>query len=137
MLKKVLILTMVFMCVLGMFFMFSNADSEYDAVIEQHDDPELVQMRESTAAKLEGYVAAYGSYPYGVAAAILNIVRIYSIPFCFVGIALGSIYQYVIGIRRLDVRDRGFHLIITFVTILVICQILPLLFAVIVTGWRS
>ncbi len=26
----------------------------------------------------------------------------------FLGIAIGSIYQYVIGIRKLDVRDKGF-----------------------------
>ena len=28
---------------------------------------------------------------------------------CFVGIAVGAIYQYVIGIRKLDIRDRGFN----------------------------
>ena len=56
---------------------------------------------------------------------------------CFIGIAIGSIYQYVLGIRKLDVRDRGFMLIITFVTILLICQVLPLIFAIVVTGWRG
>ena len=74
---------------------------------------------------------------YGVAAMILNVLRIYSIPCCFVGIAVGSIYQYVLGIRKLDVRDKGFALIITFVTILLICQVLPLVFAVVVNGWRG
>ena len=68
---------------------------------------------------------------------ILNVLRIYSIPFCFVGIAVGSIYQYVIGIRKLDVRDKGFAMIIKFVTILLICQVLPLVFAVVVNGWRG
>lgn len=74
---------------------------------------------------------------YGLVAYILNMVRIYSIPFCFIGIAIGSIYQYVIGIRKLDIRDRGFYLIITFVTILAICQVLPLIFAIVVNGWRG
>ena len=68
---------------------------------------------------------------------ILNKVRIYSIPFCFIGIAVGAIYQYVIGIRRLDVRDKGFLVSIAFVTIAVICQVLPLIFAIVVKGWRS
>lgn len=98
---------------------------------------ELIEIKESTKGKLAEYVEKYGSTPYGIVAYILNAVRIYSIPFCFIGIAVGSIYQYVIGIRRLDVRDRGFMLIITFVTILMICQVLPLVFAIVVNGWRG
>ena len=98
---------------------------------------ELVEIKESAKDKLADYVDAYGSTTFGLAAYILNAVRIYSIPFCFVGIAVGSIYQYVLGIRKLDVRDKGFMLIITFVTILLICQVLPLIFAIVVNGWRG
>ena len=98
---------------------------------------ELIEIKESTKGKIAEYIEKYGSTPYGVVAFILNAVRIYSIPFCFIGIAIGSIYQYVIGIRKLDVRDRGFMLIITFVTILLICQVLPLVFAIVVNGWRG
>lgn len=68
---------------------------------------------------------------------ILSKVQLYSIPFCFLGIAFGAIYQYVIGIRRLDIRDRGFMVVIAFITILIICQVLPLIFALIVKGWRG
>ena len=98
---------------------------------------ELIEIKETTKEKLAEYIEKYGSTTYGVVAYILNIVRIYSIPFCFIGIAIGSIYQYVIGIRKLDVRDRGFMLIISFVTILLICQVLPLVFAIVVNGWRG
>ena len=35
----------------------------------------------------------------------------------------------------MDVRDKGFNLLIAFVTILVICQVLPLVFAIITKGW--
>lgn len=102
------------------------------------DSPtELLIMKESTNSKLAEYADKYGSKTYGLVAYILNTLRIYSIPFCFVGIAVGSIYQYVIGIRRLDTRDKGFALIITFVTILLICQVLPLVFAIVVNGWRG
>ena len=94
-------------------------------------------MQQSFKSKLSDYISKYGSIPFGVAAMILNVLRIYSIPFCFVGIAVGSIYQYVIGIRKLDVRDKGFAMIITFVTILFICQVLPLVFAIVVNGWRG
>ena len=87
--------------------------------------------------ELEDFNEAYGSETYGFTAYILSKIRIYSIPFCFVGIAVGAIYQYVIGIRKLDVRDRGMILIVSFVTLLVICQVLPLVFTIVVRGWRS
>lgn len=108
-----------------------------DEVLESSQATELIEMKESTKEKMDEYIEKYGSTPYGITAYILNGVRIYSIPFCFIGIAIGSIFQYVIGIRKLDVRDRGFAVIITFVTILLICQVLPLIFAVVVNGWRG
>ena len=98
---------------------------------------QLIEIKENAKKKLEDYVDDYGSEAYGWAAYILNIVRIYSIPFCFIGIAIGAIYQYVIGIRKLDERERGFTMIIGFVTILVLAQVLPLVFAIVVKGWRG
>lgn len=98
---------------------------------------QIVEIKKHTEKKLDDYKQEYGSDAYGLAAYILNIVRIYSIPFCFIGIAIGAIYQYVIGIHKLDERDKGFTMIISFVTILVIAQILPLIFAIVVKGWRG
>ena len=97
----------------------------------------LKEAKQNVSDELKKYVDDYGSYPYGVAAYVLNAIRIYSIPFCFLGIVVGSIYQYMLGIRKLDVRDKGFALIVTFVTILLICQVLPLIFAIVVNGWRG
>ena len=98
---------------------------------------ELVQIQENSKNKMAEYEAAYGSRAYGITAYILNGIRIYSIPLCFLGIAIGAIYQYVLGIRKLDVRDKGLNLIIAFITILVICQVLPLVFAIVVKSWRG
>lgn len=106
-------------------------------VLETEQATELIEMKESTKGKLAEYVEKYGSTTFGIVGYALNVIRIYSIPFCFIGIAVGSIYQYVIGIRKLDIRDRGFMLIISFVTILLICQVLPLVFAIVVNGWRG
>ena len=106
-------------------------------VLETEQATELIEMKESTKGKLAEYVEKYGSTTFGIVGYALNVIRIYSIPFCFIGIAVGSIYQYVIGIRKLDIRDRGFSLIISFVTILLICQVLPLVFAIVVNGWRG
>ena len=100
-------------------------------------DKAIVEIKENMASSLEDYKAKYGSDSYGTVAYILNIVRIYSIPFCFLGIVIGAIYQYVIGIRKLDVLEKGMALIVSFVTILIICQILPLAFAVFVKFGRG
>ncbi len=104
-------------------------------VMETENATKFSQMKVGFKAKLAQYSEKYGSNVYGMVALVLDTIRIYSIPFCFVGIAVGAIYQYVIGIRKLDVRDRGFNLVIAFVTTLVICQVLPLVFAIITRGW--
>ena len=98
---------------------------------------QLVKVKENATNSLEEYKEKYGSDAYGLTAFILNIVRIYSIPFCFLGIAVGAIYQYVIGVRKLDNQEKGLALMIAFITILVICQILPLAFAVVVKFGRG
>ena len=67
----------------------------------------------------------------------MSKIRVYSIPFGFVAIIIAAIYQYIIGIKKLDVRDKGFALMIASVTIVVICQVLPLVFAIVVKGWRG
>lgn len=134
MLKKVIIMLVTVFTIFGSGAVFAITGDE---VLESSQATELIEMKESTKEKMDEYIEKYGSTPYGITAYILNGVRIYSIPFCFIGIAIGSIFQYVIGIRKLDVRDRGFAVIITFVTILLICQVLPLIFAVVVNGWRG
>lgn len=134
MLKKIIIMMVLVLAIFGSMSTFAITGEQ---VLESEQATELVEMKESTKEKMAEYIEKYGSAPYGITAYILNGLRIYSIPFCFIGIAIGSIYQYVIGIRKLDVRDRGFALIITFVTILLICQVLPLIFAVVVNGWRG
>ena len=137
--RKISMIIIMFVMLVGTLSLFSNSFATItgDEVLNSTQATELVEIKETTKGKIAEYIEKYGSTPFGVAAYILNIVRIYSIPFCFVGIALGSIFQYVLGIRKLDVRDRGFMLIITFVTILLICQVLPLIFAIVVNGWRG
>lgn len=134
MLKKVIILTMVALMIIGMTSVYAITGEE---ALNSEQAAEIVNMKESSKAKVQDYIEKYGSTPYGIAAFILNVLRIYSIPCCFIGIAIGSVYQYVIGIRKLDTRDKGFALIVTFVTILLICQVLPLIFAIVVNFWRG
>ena len=106
-------------------------------IIDEKNESQLIKIKENTAKTLEEYKQKYGSDAYGLTAYILNLIRIYSIPLCFLGIAVSAIYQYVIGIRKLDTQEKGLVIIISFVTILVICQILPLAFAIVVKFGRG
>jgi len=98
---------------------------------------QLVEMKDNEKKTLEDYQKAYGSETYGLTAYVLNKVQVLSIPFCFVGIAISAIYQYVLGIRKLDTRDKGFAIMISIITIFIIAQVLPLIFAIVVKGWRG
>ena len=125
-------------CFIILLFVLSGQMVYADSVnqLEAQGAGQLVQIKENSEKKLEDYKEEYGSDAYRIAAYILNAVRIYSIPVCFVGIAIGGIYQ-VIGIRKLDERDRGFRIMIGCITVLVITQLLPLIFAIVVKGWRG
>lgn len=140
--KKILALTSIFLSLTLILVSFTpvyaeseNESVEDNEVLESENASDFYKIKEEANGKLEQYTEKYGSKAYGITAMILDTVRIYSIPFCLLGVAVGAIYQYIIGIRRLDIRDRGFNLIIAFVTILVIAQILPLVFTIVVRGW--
>ena len=106
-------------------------------ILDTQNESKLIKIKENTAKTLDEYKEKYGSDAYGLTAFILNIIRIYSIPFCFLGIAVSAIYQYVIGIRKLDTQEKGLVMMVSFITILVICQILPLAFAMFVKFGRG
>lgn len=134
--KKTIIIVTIFTILLGI-FICTNTVNAAEQVIDEKTESKLVEIKENTANSLKDYQEKYGSDVYGLVAYILNIIRIYSIPFCFLGIAVGAIHKYVIGIRKLDTLEKGLGLIVTFVTILIICQILPLAFAVFVKFGRG
>ena len=134
--KKGIIITTILMIILGVFL---TASSTYavDKAIDNSTESKIIELKQNTENSIEDYKQRYGADVYGTVAYILNIVRIYSIPLCFLGIAIGAIHQYIIGIRKLDTLEKGMALIVTFVTILIICQILPLAFAVFVKFGRG
>ncbi len=118
-------------------FAFSNKVLATEKAIDNRTESQLIEIKENQAKSLSDYQEKYGSNTYGLVAYILNIVRIYSIPFCFLGIAIGAIHRYIIGIRKLDTLEKGMALIVTFVTLLIICQVLPLAFAMFVKFGRG
>lgn len=131
--KKVIAIFLVMICLFSMYSVYASSTQ----VIDNQTSSQLVQIKDKELKELEDYNKAYGSAQYGIVAFALNKVRLYSIPCCFIGIAVAAIYQYVIGIRKIDVRDRGLILMITIITIFVICQVLPLIYAIVVKSWRG
>ena len=121
----------------------TSSNNEKNNIVNQNIEEnqvvkgEVYKIKENAQQELDEYVEQYGSESYGLTAFILKQIQIYSIPFCFLGVALSAIYQYIIGIRKLDTRDKGFYSLVGFVTIFVICQVLPLVFAIVVKGWRG
>ena len=131
--KKVIAIFFVLICL----FSICNVYASNSPVIDSKTENQFIEIKNRELKTLKDYTEAYGSESYGMAAYILNKIRVFSIPCCFVGIAVAAIYQYVIGVRKIDVRDRGLLLMIGFVTLFVIAQVLPLIFAIVVKGWRG
>ena len=136
MMKKALLIFTIFIVIIGMFFATTKIYAAEKA-IDEATESKIIELKDNATSSLADYQEKYGSNIYGLVAYILNLVRIYSIPLCFLGIAIGAIHQYIIGIRKLDTLEKGMALIVTFVTILIICQILPLAFAVFVKFGRG
>ena len=134
--KKTLAVFAIIIMVISL-FTCTNKVYATDAAIDNRTESKLVEIKESQTKSLHHYQEKYGSDSYGLVAYILNLVRIYSIPFCFLGIAIGAIHQYIIGIRKLDTLEKGMGLVVTFVTLLIICQVLPLAFAMFVKFGRG
>ena len=133
--KKIVVISVVLMMIMVM--IGCNQVYAAENVIDTQTESQLIKIKENAVKTLEEYKQKYGSDAYGLTAYILNLIRIYSIPLCFLGIAISAIYQYVIGIRKLDTQEKGLFMMTSFITILVICQILPLAFAIVVKFGRG
>lgn len=138
--KKILAIITIVSCVLLMSTIFITSTQGATNEIENSQNSavsKIVDFKDKEKHTIEDYKEAYGSESYGLTAYALSRIQIYSIPFCFLGIALSAIYQYVLGIRKLDTRDKGYAIMISVITIFVIAQVLPLIFAIVVKGWRG
>ena len=108
-----------------------------EKVLTNETESTLVELKEKEMKSLEDYKETYGSDAYGLTAYILHKLQIYSIPFCFLWITVGGIYNYVLGIRHLEIQEKGLALMVSFVTLAIICQVLPLVFTIVVKFGRE
>ena len=124
-------------CFIVIFSIFSNSTFAAKSVLDENTESTLIEMKNDQLHSIKDYQEKYGSESYGTTAYILHIVQIWSIPFCFLGIVIGVIMDYVIGLKHLEVKEKGLALIVTFITLTVICQVLPLVFAIVVKFGRE
>ena len=129
--KKVIAIISILFLLMGCTSVYATSQVNE---VAQSTTGKIIEIKDKELKTLEEYKEAYGSDAYGLTAFLLNKIRVYSIPFGFVAIIIAAIYQYIIGLKKLDVRDKGFALMIASVTIVVICQVLPLVFAIVVKG---
>ena len=130
--KKIIAITFILICI----FSVCNVFATNSPAIDKQTESQLIEIKEKELKEIKDFTEAYGTEGYGMTAYILNKIRLFSIPCCFVGIAVAAIYQYVLGVRKIDVRDRGLQLMIGLITLFVIAQVLPLVFAIVVK-WRG
>ncbi len=131
--KKTIAIVLIVLCILSINTVFATNNT-----IEETTQNGVLEVKDDMEQKKQEYTEKYGDEAYWFAGYVIEeIVQPYSIPLCFLGIAVGLVFQYVMGTRRMDYKHRGFGLVIAFVTILVICQLLPFIYALVVTGWRG
>ena len=137
--KKVITILTVITVLFGIFFsLMPNKVYAENLVQEvQREQGSLLKLKEKQVKSLEEYKEKYGSDSYGLTAYILHIVQIYSIPFCFLGIIISIIYKVIIGARHLENAEKGLGMIVAVVTLTIICQVLPLVFALVVKLGRE
>ena len=132
--KKVITMVLIVFILLSLHTVFALEEKN---IMDKNSTSELLGIKEKAGGLIDEYVEKYGSQSYGITAYVLKMISIYSIPICFLGIAVGAIAQYAIGTRRLDMRHKGSRMMLAFITLLVICQVMPLIFAIVVRGWRG
>ena len=109
---------------------------------KESDEPELSNASKTTHKNLaskEEDIQRYteklgGDRTNGTVLYYLKLVQWYSIPVCFVGLVIASLNFFIIGNKKLDKREQGFKMLVTLIVGLIVFQVLPLLFAIIVAG---
>ena len=134
--KKLSVLLALFVLIATLSIAFSTNVFATNGIIPEETKSKLVEIKDTELKSIEDYTKTYGSGVYGTVGYILNKIRIYSIPLAFLGIAISIIYQYILGARHAENLYRGFNFMIVIISLFVICQVLPLVFAIVIKGWR-
>mgnify|MGYP004652187891 CR=1 FL=1 len=84
--------------------------------------------------KIAKYTDKYNNKTLAYTAYGLDVAQLYSIPVFIILITWGAFNCYIIGEKKLDKREHGFAMIVAGLVGLVVFQVLPFLFALLVIG---
>lgn len=131
---KRLVTIFMILVVLSSFWMVAFAE-EQPEIAQSNASETVIKNMTSREQKIAEYTQKYGGDAFhGKTAYYLGFAQKYSIPVCFIGLAIGALNFFIIGNKKLDKREQGFGMIIAFLLGLVVFQVLPLLFAIVVAG---
>ncbi|MBQ9266722.1 MAG: hypothetical protein IJ217_00285 [Clostridia bacterium] len=134
--KKIFTFFMVLMMVSCMFITaYATEDTAQTERVTSNASETVLSNVTGRQEKIAEYTEKYGGDAvYGKTAYYLSLAQKYSIPICFIGLAIGALNFFIIGNKKLEKREQGFGMIIAFLLGLVVFQVLPLLFAIVVAG---
>ncbi len=111
-----------------------NKELLEDANLNDASETILENVSNADRKKAE-YIDKYGGDKLlGLVAYYLGMAQRYSWPFCFIGITIGAFNFLILGNKKLDKKEQGFGWIVGFTMALVVFNVLPLLYAVLVAG---
>lgn len=84
--------------------------------------------------KIAKYTDKYNDKTLAYTAYGLDVAQLYSIPVFIILITWGAFNCYIIGEKKLDKREHGFAMIVAGLVGLVVFQVLPFIFALLVVG---
>ena len=135
--RKLYTFLMVLMIVICFFACAFAAEetSEQNLTAGSNASETVLNNVKNREEKIAEYTAKYGGDAvYGKTAYYLGLAQKYSIPICFIGLAIGALNFFIIGNKKLEKREQGFGMIVAFLLGLVVFQVLPLLYAIVVAG---
>lgn len=110
-------------------------DTKTETDVELNDASEtIIESQDRKARRIAELTDKYNDRVSGVVAYYLELAQKYSFPICFIGLAIGAFNFLIIGNKKLDKKEQGFAWIVGFTIGLVVFNVIPLLFALIVAG---
>lgn len=132
--KKLIVFIMI-LAMLSCGFSIVFAEENEGDILQGNASETVMNHMTNKEQKIAEYTEKYGGDEvYGKTAYYLGVAQKYSIPVCFIGLAIGAVNFFIIGNKKLEKKEQGFGMIVTFLLGLVVFQVLPLLFAIVVAG---
>lgn len=113
-----------------------SGEAMYEELEDRNGNASITTIENLTTQeeKIAYYSEKLNSKENGTVLYWLYEVAKYSVPVCFIGLVIASLNFFIIGNKKLEKREQGFNMLIGFGLGLVVFQVLPLLFAIIVAG---